>query len=303
MDKFTLYQLINNSTASSGGTSDGLSRDIKATECGLYAALAEALPPHTFSVPQQFFSENGKPRVIGNRAGSVFHALNEMRANPAELPDDCAEDDAAAAAAIYAYKRYIEQCGGLKTAFSRRISPEFPIAGYVGGHARTGRLDDVIDADEDEIDRWADWGIFVAEPGIYPLDYKLLASVSDKDAQAKSRSMQALAYMWMYENTTGIRPKGFIHDLVSRAANPKVSRRLVLTPNSDEGRGIVSDFVQLAARRREEGQADASKCDNQYGPCRFIKICPRRGNRLTNAQLLADQVLLSGASAEVSEDE
>lgn len=304
METLELYALINGSTASTGGTSRGMSKDIKAVNCGLAAAFSEALPGHTFRVPLQFFNEKGKPRVIGNRAGSAFHALNELRLDPANLPspENCAEDDAAVGAGVMAYKRYIEQCGGFKQAFANRISPEFPLDGLIAGYRRTGRLDDVINADEDEIDRWADFGIYTAVPGLYAVDYKLLKAVTIKGGIAYSRSMQALAYMALYEQQTGVRLEGFIHDLVSRAIKPDISRLLVLTPNTPEGLEIVSFFIDKADRALLTGEANSSACDSQWGSCPFISVCPRKGNRVTNAALLADQALLRGVAPEETDE-
>lgn len=302
-----VLHFINSSTASTGGTVAGISRDEKATTCGLSAAFAESLPAHTFQVPKQVLDRKGKPVVIGNRAGSAFHALQEGwgtgRLDAATLPEPKAFTgiDEAVAAAILALKRVVAQDSGSPHYLGEVIRSEFAIEGSIAGEKRTGRLDRVVQASREHIDRWAEYGIFAALPGIYLWDFKLYKAVTVDLASAHQRKLQALAYMKLYEQQTGERPEGFVFELVSRAANPTESRLLVLVPNVLENDAIIEGFVQLATRRRLEGEADASKCDNRYGACPFINICPRAGNKRIHADLISNQALLR--QVKVSEDD
>lgn len=307
MTPFEVYDLINHSTASTGGTAHGLSKDVKAVECGLSSAFAENEPPHTFTVPQQFYTLNKKgesvPRIIGNRAGSAFHALQEALPLPGDLgdPRDYDDTDVAVGAAVMAYQRCMKQDASDTDYLGKRTATEFTIAGSIAGHARTGRLDSVRECSEEHVDRWAEYGVLAASPGLYGWDYKLLKAVTLSAGEGYALEMQGLAYMLMYEEQTGVHLDGFVYELVSRAANPSIDRLLMLVPNLESNRPIIEGFVTLAASRRLEGAAVASKCSSQYGKCRFITICPRFGNRISNAELLANQALLRQLPSEDEE--
>lgn len=287
-----LFDAINATKAASGGSEAGLSKDDRARKCGMSAAFAEVLPPHTFTCPQQFYDQHGKPRVIGNRAGSAFHALRELQHTAglvaASLPAEnvIAEEDAAVAAAAMAFKRCTTQERSAPDYFGTSIEAEFPVQGSIAGLHRTGRLDRVMQVSKEQADRWAEFGIFAAEAGTYAWDWKLFKAVTHALAAEHSRSLQPAAYMALYEQVTGIRLKGLVFDLTSRAANPKESRLFVLVPNSADLR-VVEWHVQRAEAAKALGEANVTACDNRYGACPFTSHCPRFGTKADHADVIS----------------
>lgn len=294
-----LIEALRNTTGiRDGGSPHGMSADIRATSCGMMEAFSRAVPRQPMLIPQSFTDRKGKPFVIGSRAGSVFHALQELwRTNPllmASLPkaDDFDGVDEAIGAALMAFDRYRKQNYDDAAYLGSVVGAEVPVEGQIAGQLRTGRIDQVIDADQNQVDRWADYGILAAEPGIYLWDYKLLKAVSVDDATEYQHSMQALAYLHLYEAQTGIKPQGFVYELVSRAKKPTISRLLVLVPNGHDNLAILESFVTLATKRRAEAAADPSKCDSQYGECPFISVCPRYGTAEQHKHIIENHALL-----------
>lgn len=307
MTPTALFNLINLTTAASGGSPHGLSRDDRARKCGMAAAFADALPPHKFECPRQFYDQYNKPRVIGNRAGSAFHALRELQFTAgltvAVLPNvvDVAAEDAAVAAAINAFKRCVTQEKNDPDYFGISLHAGFPVDGVLAGLHRTGRLDRIMDVSEHQADRWSEYGVLAAEPGRYAWDWKLYSAVTHAVAAEHSRSLQAVAYMALYEQKTGIRLNGFVFDLTSRAANPKESRLFVLVPNIPDTR-IVDWHVTRAEAARAAGEANVSACDSRYGPCPFIGSCPRYGTAAEHSDIISNYALLRQVPTEESED-
>lgn len=308
MTPSALFDLINATTAASGGSLHGLSKDDQARKCGMAAAFSAALPAHTFDTPRQFYDANNKPRVIGNRAGSAFHALRELQHAAglvaSELPSEAAvaEEDAAVAAAIMAFKRCSVQERHDGDYFGTSIAAEFPVEGPIANLHRTGRLDRVMVVSQQQADRWADYGVLAAEPGTYAWDWKLHKAVTHALADEHSRSLQAAAYMHLYEQKTGVRLRGFVFDLTSRAANPKESRLFVLVPNLADLR-IVEWHVTRAEVARAAGEANVAACDSRYGACPFIGSCPRFGTAAEHSDIISNYALLRQAPIESEGDE
>lgn len=279
-----LYAALNASVAASGGTSEGLSRDKVARECGMRAAFMAtgARPPTRF--PELFYDAKGKPRVIGTRAGTAYHGLQELayRGNTAFIADIDSKDieDPAVAAAFVAWSRTGE------APFGTTLDVEVPLEGTVAGFRRTGRADRVIEADDVTIDLWIEYGLISAEPGLYLWDYKLYKSVTHAVREKHERDLQGLLYMYLYEQMTGRRPVGFIYDLTSRADKPTISRLLALVPNTDASLPMLEYYVAQAEAARLAGSSNASACDSQFGACPFINHCPRMGDAKTNQNIL-----------------
>lgn len=303
-----LLEAIQGTTAIREGASPhGMSADMRATQCGMAAAFAEKSKRQPSVFPIQFFDAKGKPRVIGSRAGSVFHALNEMWAKgvaPSALPAGKAfvAVDAAVAAALDSFQRYVTWHAGDLNHFGECLGTEVPFDGHIVGQYRTGRADRVIKASQEHVDLWSDLGVFNARPGMYLWDYKLVKAVT-ADAGLKYRdTLQPLAYMQLFEQRTGTRPEGFIFDIVSRAVTPKIARLLVLVSNLPENLRILEGAVKLAHERRLSGEAVAFNCDNQYSPCPFKKVCPRYGTA-TEHQTLIEQYAAQFSAVEDGEGE
>lgn len=286
-----LFAALNASTAASGGSPAGISADLKASACGMSAHFSELVPRNPTLFPQQFFDPRGKPKPVGNRAGSAFHALQELyhlgRVTLTDLATPAAytEFDASVGAAVMAFGRYVAQNNGDPNFLGRTVGVEIPIAGTIAGQSRTGRLDTAVEAEQLHIDRWAEYGIFAASPGLYLWDYKLLNAVTAEGAMKYQRTMQPLAYMKLYEQQTGVRPEGFVFELVSRAANPGISRMLVLAPNGTDNDKVITHFVKTAAALKVLGNAMPGACDNTFGSCAFLALCPRYGNVAEHADV------------------
>lgn len=279
-----LIDLINSSTAASGGTSEGMSRDKTARECGLKVAFYAAADRPRTVYPEMILDAKGKPFVVGTRAGTAYHALREITANGQALPTVRAEDfkdiDPAIEAALGAFRRADPRV------FGTTLGVEVAVEGVVSGVRRTGRIDRVVQADLEAVDRWADYGQLSAEPGLYLWDYKLYKAVTHKLREKHERDLQALLYMRLFEQRTGTRPKGFIYDLTSRAANPTEARLLALVPNSPDADGILDYYIAEAEESRLAGKSNAGACDSQFGACPFIKYCPRKGDKNTNKDII-----------------
>lgn len=277
-----------------GATAHGMSNDERATDCGMKSAFAGVYQERATVYPMQFFDAKGKPVVIGTRAGTAFHGLQEMwkrgQISGPDLPEGkaFADVDVALEAGLDSFKRYREQQRHAQDWVGTSRGTEVPVAGTIAGQHRTARIDDVVEATEEQTDRWADYGIFFAEPGLYLWDYKLLKAVTVAYAEKYARSMQPLAYMELYRQTTGITPKGFIFDLVSRAKKPTIDRMLAIVPWGAAHARVIEDFVTEAEVERQAGKARPSHCDNQFGVCPFITVCPRYGTANEHSQIIED---------------
>ena len=300
MNATQLIDALNGSVAASGGTSQGISADIRAISCGMAAAFSESVVREGTRFPEATVDGAGKPHVVGTRAGSAFHALQELwrqeRLDPAALPlpETFKESDPAIGAALMAFKRYIGENHLDPHYFGETLAVEFEVAGKLAGYARTGRIDQVVRVDAIHADRFAQFGLFALVPGVYLWDYKLLQAVSASSADGYARSMQAMAYVELYEQTTGVRPEGFIFEMVSRALKPKDSRLFALAPNGHDNLAIVAGFVAEAQRRREEGRATPTNgdCSSRYGSCPFTSVCPRFGTAKQHQNIISNYAQL-----------
>lgn len=291
------YSALNSCQAvQAGGTQFGLSRDRKALQCGMQAVLdGFRAAGRNYSYPQQTFNAAGKPAVIGARAGSAFHGFQELwtlgQLKWTPIPENVKDEDMSLAAALTAFRRYAGENVGSPHYLGNRKAVEFPINGTLAHYERTGRIDAVVDADAEHIDRWGQYGIYDAEPGTYLWDYKLLSAVSADDIGDYRRDLQLMAYMLMYEQMTGVRPAGAVYELVSRAAKPTLSRLLVLVPNLPENKQIVEWAVAEAEASRIRGAcAPGNACRGTYGPCPHREVCPLYGTFNQHSDTLSNYV-------------
>lgn len=292
-----LYQTIQSQKSGSSGT--GTSHYGVSASCGMKSRLYERYPFIKQEEQEDEYEANydarGKLKVSGTRAGSFYHKLQELwrlGTIPSNLAIDASHADYDFQIALRSFNNYrnrfnsdVNNLGRVRGAEGLVPSTDAEreaIKAALGGLPFTIRYDLLTEIGPEDIGRIAvERGCALPGPGLYIIDYKLLASIGKSTSSAYTHGFQQLAYPVIWNICNPTRPvRGMLTDVITRVQTLEAKHTGLYLAHADENAlAIVRDSVQRAQKQHELGEANAFACDGKYGPCGHLSsgLCPRYG--------------------------
>lgn len=295
-----LYEILQSQKSSSSGT--GTSYYGTPASCGmksrLYERYTEAKNEEELEEANEYeesYTKTGRKKVSGKRAGAFYHKLQELwrlGTIPSNLVIDASHVDYDYQVACTSFNGYRQRFGANIHNLGRVHSAEVTlprneaeaaiIKAAFGGKPFTIRYDLLTDISEADCYRIAaERNIAIPGPGLYIIDYKLLASIGKATGSKYTHEFQQMAYPVVYNLLNPEKPvRGMLTDVVARVQKPEDKHfGLYLADASSDAYKIVRDGIAYAARQHLEGRANAFACQGTYGPCGHLTsgLCPRYG--------------------------
>jgi hypothetical protein len=249
------------------GTDAGIHRDINAATCGRRAHLDAVVGG------EEGFSEDRDVGTVGHALLARYHTGQDIDIPRPDLAADWDISDPLYNILREAWRMFDFYSGVVAPdGWGRVLAAEQLLVGQLpDGTRKTGQADLVV-----EIPQGAhDTPVFLRtglplSGGVYLVDHKFKTR---KDSNVHLRyafDLQPKLYQYLYEKTTGVRPAGFIINMLVRhkKLTPDSMVAILVDPPTDEEIEQLTRFVNLAGRRRLEAAPNLAACFN-YG-----RACP-----------------------------
>lgn len=289
----SLYELLQSKRTSSSGT--GSTYYGTAAACGMKARLQEIFPYEEPESDGTDLTPTGKRKVNARRAGSFYHMLQEMwRLDqiPADVAIAADQSDYDFEIALNSFTKYRQHFGDNRHNLGRVVGAEQTLPAtheqrmqvqlFTGGIPFTMRYDLLTEITYDDVARIAvERELALPGPGLYLVDYKLVASISAATMWQYSYEFQQLAYPVVYNVCHPDRPvRGMLTEVMARVLRPEPRHFALYLAYADERTDeIVRHGIECGNNGQVQGRANPFACIGKYGPCFFLTngVCPRRG--------------------------
>jgi hypothetical protein len=290
-----LYELLQTKQSRSSGT--GCSYYGSYATCGMKGRLQEMFPYEEQELEGTELTPTGRRKVNARRAGTFFHALQEMwrlDAIPADMIVAADHADYDFELALNSCAQYRAQWNNnrhnLGTVHSAEVRlPSTPeqtarVMEFTGGHPFSMRYDLLTDIDQATVNRIAvERGVALPGAGRYIIDYKLVGSITAQTMWQYSYDFQQIAYPVIYNLCYPEAPvRGMLTEVMARVLKPLPRHYALYLAYADiNAADIVRHGIQFAERARVTGAANpVGGCIGKYGPCWFLvnNLCPRYGH-------------------------
>lgn len=288
-----LYQIVQ--SKKSTGSGRGASFYEVAANCGRSLNLKMRHPDLWSSDDDDGTSltPTGRRKCNALRAGTFFHTLQELWRNqtlPADLVLDATEMvDYDFELALRAFRNYRARFGdnihnlGTVVATEEKYPADPAQAAMlkqVLGLDFTMRFDLLTYVSREDAERISSEREVAITPGRWLVDYKLVASISEKTYWKYAASFQGLVYPVVYNLCNPQAPvEGIMYDITARVQKAEPKHFALYTAiTTEDSLEIVKTGLNYAKELLDSNRANPLVCTSGYSVCPFLKngMCDRK---------------------------
>ncbi len=288
-----LYEILQSKQSSGSGR--GGSYYSTPALCGMQGRLKALFPYEEKYDEDAQYTPTGRRKINARRAGTFFHALQEMwrldaiPENMAIAADHADHDYEVALNSFIRYRTHFNndrhnlgRIAGVEITLPQNDEQSARVREIAGGEPLTMRYDLLTEISNEDMVRIAvERQLSLPGPGLYLIDYKLVGSISANTMWQYSYDFQQLSYPVIYNACFPERPvRGMLTEVTARVQKPEPRHYALYLAYADaRATDIVRHGVLDATAKLAAGKANPFACMGKFGPCFFLTngTCPRHG--------------------------